>query len=454
MLRFKLILGLLLISSSAYAGNISIGTISADATTGGFNDNYQTIANVINGNIEGSTDSGATVSNIKADSVFAINMGDDANPQVRDGEILGITVDSFTSGSLTQRTLVYSGCTPATDSDLTSDISACVVYVNGYRVSKGATAQTYTASKDTYVDISQTGVYTLTAVSIGATQPSVAANSARIAKVVTDATTITTVTDLANRRLPGLVIPINYRDGLVVSKDSATTITVLPGIAEVNNSMLSKTATTTLTLGTAGDWAGGSSLAAADTFGFVGLDASGNLKLHTTAPTHDNYAVSTSTGKKRYATWSSTVYRILGWFYMVTSSNVYNASNIKEGGLSNTIMSNDNNLTTITGSAAYSEVSKIQFYNSGGNILLMGTISADTTAGINYMASNFRRGSTTIVGSGSSGHSTVGGTGVSESPIYLDSNQPQGTGTYSIMVNVDTGATAVFRRRALTVQEQ
>jgi len=75
--QYLVIIGLLVVSS-AYASTISLGTISADATTGGFNDNFTTIANVVNGDIEGSED-GTSVTNIKADSVYEINMADDAN---------------------------------------------------------------------------------------------------------------------------------------------------------------------------------------------------------------------------------------------------------------------------------------------------------------------------------------------------------------------------------------
>jgi len=323
----KYLFALILVSSQAHAGTISVGTISADATASGINDNFQTITNVINGNIEGSTDGGSTVSNIKADSVFEINMADDANGRVRDSELFNITVDTISGGAISsQGTVVESGCVQATDSDLTADVSACVVYINGYRVSKSATSQTYSNNTTTYLWLSQSGVYNLS------TNPDTTiANSALLAKVVTSGGAITTVTNLFTTRVPGLILPSQYRNGFVVSKDSTTTLTVLPGSTEVNSTMVSKTTPTTLTISTAGDWAGGSSLRAASTYGFVGIDASGNLKMHTTAPTHADYAVAQTQGKKRYATWSATVYRILGWFFMDAAQVVESAGNIKEG---------------------------------------------------------------------------------------------------------------------------
>ena len=443
----KLLLGLMLLSTNAYANTIAVGTVSSDISV--VNNNFSTIATVINGVIEGSTDGGATVSNVKADSLYEINMADDANPRLRDSELLSVTTDSVA----VQNAYVYSGGVPADSANLTSDISACVAYINGYRVSKAATSTTYTASRDNWVDLSQTGVYTVTAVTVGAAEPVVAANSARLAKVTTDATEITAVTDEANRRLPGLIIPSQYRTGLVVSRDSATTLTVQPGSCEINNTMIPKTAITTLTITTAGDWAGGSALNAANTFGFVGSDASGNLKLHTTAPTHDNYGVSTTVGKRRYATWSSTVYRILGWFYMGTATTIDWASNIKEGDVANIVVSNDTAVVATSG-AAFQEVGRARFYSSGGNILVMGVVSGDSTGAFDYMAIELNRAGTTIPGSGSGGASTAGATQMSSAETtYLDINRPQGTSYYSLMART-SGNALNMRRRSTIVSEQ
>lgn len=365
---------MLLFSTNAYANTISLHTnISADNALNGVNANSSTIANVINGNIEGSCDSGTTVCNVKADSLYEINFADDANPRVRDSELFNITTDSFSSGTLTTNTVVESGCVPADDTDLTSDVSACVMYVNGYRVSKAATTITYTATRDCYVDLSQSGVYTTTCVAVGATQPAVTANSGRLAKVVTDGTEITSVTTLFSTRVPGLVIPSHYRTGLRISYDTSSTVLIGAGSSEINNAMVNKTTTNTLTLGTAGDWAGGSSLRAINTYAFVGMDASGNLKLHTTAPTHDNYAVSTTAGKLRYATWSSTVYRILGWFWMnsASSGSIDEGAigNIKEGDVDNSTFSADTSEAQLsTTSTTNVNLQQTRFYSSGGKI--------------------------------------------------------------------------------------
>jgi hypothetical protein len=450
MKKYILSLAFLFSSINAHADVISVPAFSADSDAAHLETFRTTVVNVINGNIEGAGSSGA-VKNIKADTVSEIEMYDDANPRLRDAELLGVGVDTFSSGTLTQNTFVYSGGVPPTSVTLTSTITACTAYINGYRVVKAATAQTYTASMDNYLDLSQNGTYTVSTVAVGATQPTVAANSARISKVTTSGTAITTVTDLARRSLSGLVVPLNFRSGLVVSKDSTTTITVLPGTAEINSLMVTKTSPVTLTISTAGDWAGGSSLRAASTFGYVGMDASGNVKMHTTAPAFDNYAVSVTGGKKRYSTWSSTVYRTLGWFYMDPAQIVENASNIKEGDVSNIIQSQDVAVVAMA-STTMAEIQKTNFYNSGGPIKLYSTVSGDTAAGFDNFETQFSRGGTGIVGSGASVSTTAGGKNLSPTSIYVDFNRPQGTSSYSVNAAI-SGSSFNMRRRGLVVEE-
>src|SRR3990167_1381568 len=97
---------------------------------------------------------------------------------------------------------VFTGLLPATDTDLTSDVSLGTAYVNGVRVVKAATAQTYSANKFTYVDLSSTGVYTLSAINYGGAVPSIATNSIRLARVSTDGTEIGAVVDLRRTAQP------------------------------------------------------------------------------------------------------------------------------------------------------------------------------------------------------------------------------------------------------------
>lgn len=93
---------------------------------------------------------------------------------------------------------VVSGLLSPTSANLTSTLSAGSAYVIGVRVTKTATAKTYTASKDTYVDLSNAGVLTYAEVANGAAAPAVTSNSLRLQKVVTNGTAVTSVTQLGS----------------------------------------------------------------------------------------------------------------------------------------------------------------------------------------------------------------------------------------------------------------
>lgn len=135
----------------------------------------------------------------------------------------------------------------------------------------------------------------------------------------------------------------HYRSEMNVMQASTTTITVGPGSVDINGTIVSKTSNTTLTISTAGDWAGGVSLRATNTTAYVGIDSAGNIKMHTTAPSHADYAVSITAANntKRYVTWSGTVYRVLGWFRMNATGSgeldSYGVSNILDVGVQNTV---------------------------------------------------------------------------------------------------------------------
>jgi hypothetical protein len=68
-------------------------------------------------------------------------------------------------------------------------------------VLQAAVANTYPTSSDTYVDFSYNGLLTYSSVANGASAPAVAADSLRLEKVVTDATAITGVTQVASTTL-------------------------------------------------------------------------------------------------------------------------------------------------------------------------------------------------------------------------------------------------------------
>lgn len=164
---------------------------------------------------------------------------------------------------------------------------------------------------------------------------------------------------------------------------STTTLTVGVGTLEVGGAYITKTSATTLTLSTDANWAGGSSLRAVSTYAYVGVDASGNIKMHTTAPTHSDYAVSVTAGVKRYATWDGTVYRIIGWFRMnATGSGELSAStvsNLKDGDVYNSVETSTTTDISLndTSYGTDMDVTTMYFYNIGRPVQIIFTAQCD-----------------------------------------------------------------------------
>lgn len=106
---------------------------------------------------------------------------------------------------------VASGCVWSGDayaSTLNASMTAGVVYIGGKRVAVSAvTARAFTASKDTYIDVSNTGTITYTEVANNATSPALAANSIRIGIIVTGASNIANVGSV-NQGQENKVLPI------------------------------------------------------------------------------------------------------------------------------------------------------------------------------------------------------------------------------------------------------
>jgi len=146
-------------------------TIVADQVDAELN----SIQSILNGNID--------ATNLAAESVTSASLATAVNPETRDYEM--------------HTEFVASGLTIPTSADLTSSCAAGVAYIRGIRVNKSSgTNHTYTASKDTYVDLDKNGNFTYSGVANGAGAPAVATNSIRIAKVVSDGTKVASVTDM------------------------------------------------------------------------------------------------------------------------------------------------------------------------------------------------------------------------------------------------------------------
>lgn len=177
------------------------------------------------------------------------------------------------------------------------------------------------------------------------------------------------------------VVLTHSRIGCKVKQASSTTLTVEPGILDSDGQQT--ISQTTLTLTTAADWAGGSSLQTTSAFAYVGVDSSGNIKMHTTAPSHSDYAVSNTNGKKRYATWSSTVYRVIGWFYMNDQGSgeiySYEVGNIKEADVDNANTNSSGSDISLddTTYGTDMDATLIHLYSSGNMISLDSLLSFD-----------------------------------------------------------------------------
>lgn len=107
---------------------------------------------------------------------------------------------------------VVSGGVVAQSAGLVGTFSNIVFYLNGQRYSGTSIAnKTYTASKDTYVDITATSggavSVTYTEVANGAASPALAANYIRIAKVVTSGAAITSVQQYDLDSLGNMIYP-------------------------------------------------------------------------------------------------------------------------------------------------------------------------------------------------------------------------------------------------------
>jgi hypothetical protein len=108
-----------------------------------------------------------------------------------DGLLKFTTADVF-SGFLVDGILFTSGASRTANA-----MSAGHAYVLGVRITKASLTKTFTASRDTYVDLSNLGALAYVVVTNGAAEPGVTANSLRLEKVVTDANNVTSVTTLA-----------------------------------------------------------------------------------------------------------------------------------------------------------------------------------------------------------------------------------------------------------------
>lgn len=293
---FALLLAIF-VSGTAHAGLISVATLSNDSQVSyqTINTANNTIKNCINGNIESI--------NIKDGTIVVTDMASSSSPAQREG-------DHFNA-------YTKSGMLPVTATGLTSDISAGTSYVKSdaglmYRVVTAATSKTYTATKDTWVYIDTNGAFQYVEQAIGTAQPTTPSNSLLLAKVVTDGTDITTVTD---HRVTSISLgeqDDKYIKGLNLLWTATDRLSVDSGVTYVGSSRVAKTTATGLNVGTAGDYVTGVSERGTSKWIYVYAKSDGSIKLDDTAPSYHDYS-GTTVGTKYYLKDASDNYwRILG----------------------------------------------------------------------------------------------------------------------------------------------
>lgn len=138
--------------------------------------------------------------------------------------------------------------TVAQSAGLVGTFSNITYYMSGVRYTASSIAnKTYTASKDTYVDINTSGTVTYVEVANGATAGmTLTASSIRVAKVITNGSAITSVVQLGTDPLGNLIFPSSPTPKMTVIRQDDTTNTpktksviltgwgvITPGVASV-----------------------------------------------------------------------------------------------------------------------------------------------------------------------------------------------------------------------------
>jgi hypothetical protein len=118
------------------------------------------------------------------------------------GPLTSAQVVNLFSPRLTQIPYIASGFALPVSGALTNTIGSGDATINGVRVIMAATALTFPASRDNYVDLTQAGAYVVVSVANGATTGMTQTpNSLRVGKVVTGASTISGATTNAKDAL-------------------------------------------------------------------------------------------------------------------------------------------------------------------------------------------------------------------------------------------------------------
>lgn len=220
---------------------------------------------------------------------------------------------------------VYTGLLPTTATGLTGTIPAGTAYVSGMRVVKADTSHTFTATKDTYIDLSKNGVFTYSEVAVSGAAPTTAANSIRLCKVRTNATDITAVEDLrvTSVNLSSIYEDFTIRGYNLTCITTDDTLSIDPGVLYNGSYRVAKTSTVGLHLDTATDWWDG----VVDTYTspdwcYVGCDNTGNIRFLGNNPGNRADTSGNTAGILRYYYDGTKYWRLIGAVSVDATNNI------------------------------------------------------------------------------------------------------------------------------------
>jgi hypothetical protein len=150
-------------------------------------------------------------------------------------------------------------------------------------------------------------------------------------------------------------------------------MTIEAGVIEVAGVMVTTAVDTVLNITSAGDWVDNTLKQAVSKYGYIYVNAAGNIELDDQAPDESDISGNTS-GILRYNDTGTDTSdrRMIGWFYMNATGagelNSYEVGNLKDGDVQNSIVHTDSTDDTITDQTFPSTDltgMEVHFYTSG-----------------------------------------------------------------------------------------
>lgn len=365
-----LLLATLLISTNAYASILDLPSYQSgnDVTIANLELTNTRIENWANGDVEGGS------INIAPGSINSQDLAQAVSPVVRWGEAF----NSFT----------YEGMLPATSANLTSDISAGISYVDGYRVQNAATSHTYGAALDTYVYVASGGYYVYCEEPNGSTTCGVPPTDALLlARVITSGSAITAVNDLRTLSIQITTtttnFPADYRDQAYVSWDTTTALHVEPGSLAIGTTIYTSTTdSASKEIATAINWVEGAkpfSQGKLYLYAYNNAGSTFDFKYSSIDPVYSDVD-GNSGGVKRYYIDGAVEYRAIGWAYMSADA----IANTRVGNFADVNVPNvvrlDLNSLKLLGTTALPVDNSTPLITEGAEVFRLGIVPSSPTS--------------------------------------------------------------------------